>query len=128
VPYRQQKHPKQDQMHNRVIHIHHEKIPPVGGHCDDVKACSTQLRAVARDQSNRSYDSQHEDSPEGQQTHAGIEESDARERENLVRQLMVNQSTDIGEIRHDEGAVKQQGQQRLSERGIRQPEGRRAVR
>src|SRR6267142_7240492 len=98
APHRQQQQPKECEMHDRVVNIHHQKVPPIGADGNQVEDGGKDLDAITKDHSPGAETSDHKEGLKEGQTEARVKESYAREPENLLTEFMIDQSVGPAEV------------------------------
>jgi flagellar biosynthesis/type III secretory pathway protein FliH len=78
-------------MNDAIVHVHHQKVPAIGGHRDHIEEGREELDAVAENQRPGAEAGNQEDRLEGRQAHARLKQSEACEPEDVTGERMVNQ-------------------------------------
>src|SRR6266849_4567214 len=114
-------------MHDRIVNIHHQKIPAIGADGNQVDDGGEDLDAITKDHSPGTKTGDQEDGLKEHQTAARLKESYPREPENLLTEFMIDQSIGPAEVpgiekrlqKVDEGDKADQNSEDIQREGIR---------
>src|SRR6476469_4378783 len=98
----QENQPEEDEMHDRIVDIDHEKIPAIGRYRDEEKRNCNCAYAISDDQRKRSDEREEKNKTKRVRGHCRSKESNPRVPEQLANQLVIDQpvgAAEIGDLR-----------------------------